>query len=163
MDCVVFLGMLGNSTPAVLSVLAFNGATKRNKPSLAVGVLVFARVSTVDRHLEPELTCQVSGATSASDVSHFAKKDWVTGEGVYGELRGGTLVKASMLHARRYVRTPALSHLLVFLCEAVRHPLHLRRGAVFVGCLVLTTGSCRRPVHCSRASLRHSRSRSPSA
>ncbi len=83
-------------------MLAFDGATKRNKPTLLVGALVFARVVSADRDLEPELTCQVSATASGPDGGHFAKKDWVTGQSVYGELKGGTVVKATMLHARRY-------------------------------------------------------------
>ncbi len=86
--------------PAVLPVLAFDGATKRNKPTLAVGALVFARVVAADRDLEPELTCQVASSGDAS-TGHFAKKDWVTGQSVYGELKGGSVVKATMLYCRR--------------------------------------------------------------
>ena len=42
----------------ILPVLAFDGATKRNKPNLTVGAVVFARVSTCSKHMDPELTCQ---------------------------------------------------------------------------------------------------------
>lgn len=43
---------------ANLGALSFDGATKRNKPSLAVGALVFARVEACDPDLEPEVTCK---------------------------------------------------------------------------------------------------------
>ncbi len=42
-------------------------------------------------------------AVPGDGAPHFPKKDWVTGQGVYGELKGGTVVKTSMLHARRCV------------------------------------------------------------
>jgi exosome complex component RRP40 len=38
-------------------VLSFEGATKRSKPNLKVGALVYARVVQADRHSEPELSC----------------------------------------------------------------------------------------------------------
>jgi len=44
-------------TTATLPTLAFDGATKRNKPSLAVGALVYARVVSCSRHMDPELSC----------------------------------------------------------------------------------------------------------
>ena len=72
---------------AQLPLLAFDGATKRNKPNLAVGATVFARVAAVSRHLDPELTCQAGGGAP--------KKDWMTGQSVYGELRGGTVLRVS--------------------------------------------------------------------
>jgi exosome complex component RRP40 len=80
---------------AQLPVLAFDGATKRNKPSLAVGATVFARVVACSRHLDPELACTAGGAGP--------KKDWMTGQSVYGELKGGTLVRVSTGLARRLV------------------------------------------------------------
>ena len=48
------------TSAAILPVLAFDGATKRNKPSLLVGAVVFARVAKCSRHMEPELSCQGS-------------------------------------------------------------------------------------------------------
>jgi exosome complex component RRP40 len=79
---------------AHLPLLAFDGATKRNKPDLAPGALVFARVVACSKHMAPELTC-------AALPGAGPKKDWVTGQGVFGELRGGRLVHASLGLARR--------------------------------------------------------------
>ncbi|EPQ29251.1 uncharacterized protein PFL1_03006 [Pseudozyma flocculosa PF-1] len=42
---------------AILPVLSFEGATKRHKPNLAIGTLVYARLLSADRFTEPELTC----------------------------------------------------------------------------------------------------------
>jgi exosome complex component RRP40 len=43
---------------AILPLLAFDGASKRNKPNLAVGAVVYARVAVVSRFMDPELSCQ---------------------------------------------------------------------------------------------------------
>lgn len=82
---------LHGTTPALLPLLAFEGASKRNKPNLSVGTLVFARVAEADKDVEPELSCQVAGGP---------KKDWVTGECVFGELKNGYVFQCSMKHAR---------------------------------------------------------------
>lgn len=78
---------------AQLPILSFDGATKRNKPNLAVGAAVFARVAVCNKHLDPELSCHAAGAGP--------KKDWMTGQSVYGELKGGTLIHVSTGLARR--------------------------------------------------------------
>lgn len=52
---------ISSSHPATLSTLAFEGATKRHKPNLKVGALVYAMVipSSVEAggDMEPEITC----------------------------------------------------------------------------------------------------------
>ncbi|WFD32181.1 exosome non-catalytic core subunit rrp40 [Malassezia sp. CBS 17886] len=42
---------------ATLPVLAFEGATRRNRPNLEVGTLVYARVVRAEPWTEPELSC----------------------------------------------------------------------------------------------------------
>ena len=75
---------------ATLNVLAFDGASKRNKPDLAVGALVYARVESTDKDLEAELTCKAPEGSAN-------KKDWVSGEAEYGELKGGgTTLRCSL-------------------------------------------------------------------
>lgn len=51
---------------ATLPALSFEGATKRHKPNLKIGALVYARVVSADRFTEPELTC-VNPVTGKSD------------------------------------------------------------------------------------------------
>jgi exosome complex component RRP40 len=80
---------------AQLPLLAFDGATRRNKPSLGLGALVFCRVAACSAHMEPELTCCAPAGAPGG------RKDWVTGQGVFGELRGGRLVHVSTGLARR--------------------------------------------------------------
>mmetsp|Transcript_25169 Transcript_25169/g.81194 ORF Transcript_25169/g.81194 Transcript_25169/m.81194 type:complete len:270 (+) Transcript_25169:15-824(+) len=86
---------IGAPFPALLPALAFDGASKRNKPNLQVGDVVYARVATAHRHLEPELSCLSIGGK---------KKDWVTGESMFGQLKGGHMFEVSLQHARRLRR-----------------------------------------------------------
>ncbi len=75
-------------------MLAFDGATKRNRPALKVGSLVYARVSVANKFMDPELSCT---------MDHGPKKDWMTGESVYGELKSGFVFKANLALCRRYL------------------------------------------------------------
>jgi exosome complex RNA-binding protein Rrp4 len=74
---------------AKLPVLAFEGATKANRPHLAVGTLVYCRVVFADREAEPELTCVCEGES----------KSWVTGAGPFGELKKGYVFDVSVGYA----------------------------------------------------------------
>lgn len=60
------LSLLTSAHPATLPALSFEGATKRHKPNLRIGSLVYARVVSADRFTEPELTC-VNPITGKSD------------------------------------------------------------------------------------------------
>lgn len=79
---------IGGSHAATLSSLAFEGATKRNRPSLQPGQLFYARVAALHPHLDPVLSCQLGPL----DVG-MPRKDWMTNEGCYGELLGGTVCR----------------------------------------------------------------------
>ena len=69
---------IGGGKTALIAKIAFEGATKRNRPELKKGDVLYCRVALAHRHLEPELTCiAISGV----------KKDWSSGEAVYGELQ----------------------------------------------------------------------------
>jgi exosome complex component RRP40 len=48
---------IGGPFPAVLPALAFEGATRRNRPNLNVGDLVYARVVSAPRDADPEIVC----------------------------------------------------------------------------------------------------------
>lgn len=87
---------IGASHPASLSNLSFEGATKRNRPSLQTGQVLFARVAQLhDGVLDPELSCQLGPHDGG-----IPRKDWMTNEGCYGELRGGTVCRISTGLAR---------------------------------------------------------------
>ncbi len=71
---------------ASLGQLSFEGATKKTKPNLQPGALVYARVTLANRHMDPELEC-VSATTGKSDG--------------LGPLVGGTVFAVSLGFARR--------------------------------------------------------------
>ncbi|CAI4222194.1 unnamed protein product [Auanema sp. JU1783] len=48
---------IGYSDLALINFLSFEGATKRNRPNLKTGDIIYAQVSEASPHLEPELTC----------------------------------------------------------------------------------------------------------
>uniref|UniRef100_A0A7S0QLZ0 Ribosomal RNA-processing protein 40 n=1 Tax=Pyramimonas obovata TaxID=1411642 RepID=A0A7S0QLZ0_9CHLO len=48
---------IGGPFRASLSGVAFEGATRRNRPNLKVGALVYGRVISADRDMEPEIEC----------------------------------------------------------------------------------------------------------
>ena len=87
---------IGASHPAVLSNLQFEGASKRNKPAFQPGQLIYARVAALHSNLlDPTLSC-INGPHDTG----VPRKDWMTNEGCYGELRGGTCCKISTNLAR---------------------------------------------------------------
>ncbi|CAK7246430.1 MAG: exosome non-catalytic core subunit rrp40 [Sporothrix thermara] len=77
---------------AVLPVLSFAGATRKNRPDLHAGTLVYARVALAAKHLDTELEC-VDTTTGKS-------------EGL-GPLLGGMVFPVSQLMARRLLMASA--------------------------------------------------------
>lgn len=71
---------------AMLPQLAFEGASKKTRPNLQSGSLVYARVALADKHMDPEIEC-VHPSTGK-------------GEGL-GELKGGMVFDISLGMARR--------------------------------------------------------------
>lgn len=124
------------TTTATLPTLAFDGATKRNKPSLAIGTPVFARVVSCSRYMDVELTCQVADGP---------KKDWMTGQSLLGELRGGTLTRVTLGTARRLLDPD--NPLLVALGEVI--PFEVAVGVN--GVVYVRAGSVRETVAVSMA------------
>eukprot|EP00761_Pharyngomonas_kirbyi_P004929 gb/GECH01004934.1/.p1 GENE.gb/GECH01004934.1/~~gb/GECH01004934.1/.p1 ORF type:complete len:250 (+),score=50.58 gb/GECH01004934.1/:1-750(+) len=77
---------IGGASLAVLPALAFDGATKRNKPNLKVGNLVYCRVVVANKDMDPELSC----------CSPVKARSWVTGESIFGELKEGYIFECSL-------------------------------------------------------------------
>jgi exosome complex component RRP40 len=75
---------------AMLPALAFEGATKRNKPSLVVGSSVYSRITLASKDMECEASCVEPGSS----------RSWVSGETLYGELKGGNVVDVSLRLSR---------------------------------------------------------------
>jgi exosome complex component RRP40 len=82
---------IGTSSLANLSLVAFDGATQRNRPDLKTGDIVYCRVLESDKHMETEITC----------CSINKKKDWVTGQTLYGQLVDGYLIQVSLNLCRK--------------------------------------------------------------
>ncbi|KAI9791323.1 MAG: exosome non-catalytic core subunit rrp40 [Piccolia ochrophora] len=86
---------------ATLPQLAFENATRKTRPLLVPGSLVYARVSLADKHMDPELEC-VNPSTGRADG--------------LGELKGGMVFDVSMTMARRLLMPdPAVQGSLVVL------------------------------------------------
>ncbi|MBN3325282.1 EXOS3 protein, partial [Atractosteus spatula] len=77
----VFKVDVGGSEQASLSYLAFEGATKRNRPNVQVGDLVYSQFIIANKDMEPELVCIDSSGRA-------------NGMGVFGT--GGLLFKVSL-------------------------------------------------------------------
>ena len=81
-----FASLTDYTSTATLPVLAFEGATKKYKPQLPSGSLVYARVTMANKHMEPELECCTSSTGKADGL---------------GPLTGGMLFNISLTMARR--------------------------------------------------------------
>lgn len=84
-----------SGSPAILPRLAFQGATKRNRPDLKKGDMIYCQVSSVDPDLDVELTC-----ISSSGV----KKDWASGEAIFGGLVDGILLNTTISYSNTLLR-----------------------------------------------------------
>ena len=79
---------VGAAATARLPALAFDGASKKNRPNLRRGDAVYARIALAQPGIELELTCAVPHGVQP--------KDWVTKEALFGELVGGTLLSVPL-------------------------------------------------------------------
>jgi exosome complex component RRP40 len=88
---------------ATLPQLSFEAATKKTRPQLTQGSLVYARLTLANKHMDPELEC-VSSTTGKSDG--------------LGPLVGGMLFDISLSMARRLMMArPAEQGAVVVLDE----------------------------------------------
>lgn len=53
----IFKVDIGSSEQATLSYMAFEGATKKNRPDVQIGDILFAKVVLPSKDMEPELVC----------------------------------------------------------------------------------------------------------
>ena len=72
----------------MLDALVFEGATKRSKPNLRIGSLLYARVTHAHKDMDPELEC-FDAQTRKADG--------------FGELNGSFVVRCSLKMCRRCV------------------------------------------------------------
>jgi exosome complex component RRP40 len=83
---IYYASITDHTAHAILPILSFEGATKKTRPQLSQGALVYARVTLANKHMDPELEC-VSSSTGKS-------------EGL-GPLVGGMVFGVSLGMARR--------------------------------------------------------------
>lgn len=81
-----FVTLTDYTSPALLPHLSFESATKKTRPILAPGALVYARITLAHRHMDPEIEC-VSSSTGKADG--------------LGPLNGGMIYNVSQGMARR--------------------------------------------------------------
>lgn len=118
-DCVIAIVMekhseeyrldINGTDTATLSAVAFQGATKKNKPTLQIGSVVFARVIRASKTMEAEVTCIEPGSS----------KSWGGGECTFGELKEGNLVNVSLEYARMLSKSGRSNRIFRLLGEKV--------------------------------------------
>ncbi|GLI65446.1 hypothetical protein VaNZ11_008824 [Volvox africanus] len=81
---------IGGPFNAVLPLLSFEGATRRNRPNLHPGDLVYARVVQAHRDTDPVLSCTDSAGRSAG----------------FGHLQDGMVLNCSSSLARQLLGSP---------------------------------------------------------
>lgn len=79
---------INSSREGYLSSIEFEGATKKTKPNLQVGDIVFSRVIHENKFDNTILSCK--------DLE--GSKNWSSGESRFGVLNGGNLYKINRLH-----------------------------------------------------------------
>lgn len=98
---------IGAAARATLPALAFENATRRNRPNLKVGDLVLARVVAAGGDVDPELSC-----VDANGVA-----------GGYGPLKGGIAFRTSTAVARALLRKKSPPPVLTALAEVVAYDM----------------------------------------
>lgn len=106
----IFRVDIGASEPAAISYLAFEGATKKNRPDVNVGDLLFAKLLVAYKDFESELVC----------VDSLGKKMKL------GPLTGGFVFNCSINLARR-LRSPTCT-LLEATKKNIQVPLEIVVG-----------------------------------
>ncbi len=86
---------IGTYTHAILNTKDFEGASKKTKPNLNLGDLVFARIYKVNKFDAPVLSC----------VSQFDVKNWASGESFFGQLKNGNVYNFPMQHAWSFINS----------------------------------------------------------
>ncbi|KAG2486914.1 hypothetical protein HYH03_014413 [Edaphochlamys debaryana] len=85
-----FMVDIGGPFNAVLPQLSFEGATRRNRPNISSGDLVYGRVVSAHRDTDPVLSCTDSAGRAAG----------------FGHLKGGMVLQVSTSLARQLLGSP---------------------------------------------------------
>lgn len=123
---------------ASLDALAFDGASKSNRPNLRPGDVVYCHVTRADPDVETELSCCAVGGN--------ATKDWTTGESTFGPLYRGTIIRVPINYGKNLlegtITTNAVNHnnVLAQLGERVQYEVCIGlNGAVWVRAIDTTS------------------------
>lgn len=97
---------IGGPRIGLLGILEFEGATKRNRPELNIGDIIFCRVLISNRDMQPILTCK----------SPTFNKSWVSGEALFMQLKNGFMFQSSLnwCHKLNCINSPHLQFLATF-------------------------------------------------
>jgi exosome complex component RRP40 len=68
---------IGSAYSATLDALSFEGASKRNRPNLIIGSLVYCQVTLADKDLDPEVVC-VNAAGKADGMGELLEGYMIT-------------------------------------------------------------------------------------
>ena len=74
---------IGDRFEAHLQFYDFEGATKRNRPQLESNTLIYARVESCSKLMNPVVTCK----------SLTNKKSWASGEALFGVVKDGLVTE----------------------------------------------------------------------
>jgi exosome complex component RRP40 len=85
---------INSYTHAILNAKDFEGATKKQKPNLNLGDLVFARISKVNKFDTPTLSC----------INPLEHKNWASGESYFGGIKNGNLFSVNRLHTWNFYK-----------------------------------------------------------
>lgn len=108
---------------AKLDALAFEGVTRRSRPNLHPGDLVYARVTAAPRDTDPEIVCTVESGQAAG----------------FGHLKNGYLVECSTALARKLLGSPTTA-VLSALGAAVQYEIAIGlNGRLWVNAANVTT------------------------
>jgi exosome complex RNA-binding protein Rrp4 len=97
---------INSAHAAILSTVAFEAATKQNRPQLNVTQVFYARLATANKDIEPEIEC-VNPTTGKSAG--------------FGELKGGLLVEGLRVHLN-YLANHHYLPLIVIISVSQTHP-----------------------------------------
>mmetsp|Transcript_12360 Transcript_12360/g.15256 ORF Transcript_12360/g.15256 Transcript_12360/m.15256 type:complete len:327 (+) Transcript_12360:229-1209(+) len=97
-----------NSNQTLLHITSFDGATKKNRPVLNKGDLVYGRIVVCNDYMsEIEISCMVTNTNDSSNtrssgsggvdvMGGASTKDWMTNENTFGQLKNGTCISISI-------------------------------------------------------------------
>lgn len=73
------LSLSSSAHSATLPVLAFEGATKRHRPNLKIGALVYGLVTSAESWMEPEVTCVDPSTGKGNGMGELEGKEGTCG------------------------------------------------------------------------------------